>query len=537
MDQDFNLGTYLNILKRRYIVFLFVMMSVFSVVCVIAYLLPREYLSQATILVESQQIPNELARTTITANAVERVQVIKQRLTTRNNLLDIAREFKLFSIGSGKVSPSEIVDEMRHAAQIEQLEIGGVSKYAQRGQVQTIAFTVSFNYTNPVVAARVANKFVELILEQNIQARRSRATETFDFFEEQQQIFQRDLAQLETRIVNYKNENSDALPESLAFRRNLQAELQSEILGMDRNLGILTEERKVLISRARESLKGVVINPNSALAELTKLRTQLARLEGLYSNQHPNIKRISTQISALESLSKAPETPQEDTPQNISDDELATNQLVDPQTANQIRTIDRQITLLDGQKLILKERVDSISGSIKQTAKVDVALNVLLREHENLRKQLTQAKENANAAAIGKTLEDGRQAERFEVIEQATAPDQPTKPNRPAIVLAGLFGSIGSGIGIVILLEMMSQIVRGSAGLRRKLEIEPISTIPYIATATERRLNAAKSVSLLIVFVALVVGALAAIQIFYLPLDLVAERIMDGLGLTQIFGL
>jgi len=58
--------------------------------------LPPVYEASAKILVESQLIPIDLAQPTVTANALERVQAIEQRLMTRDNLLDIVRKFDLF---------------------------------------------------------------------------------------------------------------------------------------------------------------------------------------------------------------------------------------------------------------------------------------------------------------------------------------------------------------------------------------------------------------------------------------------------------
>ena len=62
----------------------------------IAYLLPPVYQSTARILVESQQIPDDLARSTVTASAAERLQLIEQRLMTRENLLSVAARLDLF---------------------------------------------------------------------------------------------------------------------------------------------------------------------------------------------------------------------------------------------------------------------------------------------------------------------------------------------------------------------------------------------------------------------------------------------------------
>ena len=57
---------------------------------------PPTYLSEGKILVQSQQIPTELVRPTVTSAAQERIQVIQQRTMTRDNLIAIADKFQLF---------------------------------------------------------------------------------------------------------------------------------------------------------------------------------------------------------------------------------------------------------------------------------------------------------------------------------------------------------------------------------------------------------------------------------------------------------
>jgi hypothetical protein len=59
--------------------------------------LPPTYRSTATILIEQQQIPQDLVRTTVTSFADQRVQVISQRIMTTVNLSRIIEQYGLYS--------------------------------------------------------------------------------------------------------------------------------------------------------------------------------------------------------------------------------------------------------------------------------------------------------------------------------------------------------------------------------------------------------------------------------------------------------
>src|SRR5262249_2884343 len=148
------------------------------------------YEAETKILVESQQIRPDLAAPTVTASPEERLQIIQQRLTTRDNLLAIARKFDLYHINEQAAVPSAVVDKMQAATQIEQLDLDALTQTQQaaarrRSGAQAIAFTASFDYSDPVIAARVANEFGDSILQQNLETRANRAAETQKFFKDQ----------------------------------------------------------------------------------------------------------------------------------------------------------------------------------------------------------------------------------------------------------------------------------------------------------------------------------------------------------------
>src|SRR6201747_2841351 len=87
---------YLGALRRRWGYFVVPFAVVLILGSVATYLWPPTYFSEGKILVQSQQIPMELVRPTVTSAAQERIQVIEQRTMTRDNLVAIVDKFKLF---------------------------------------------------------------------------------------------------------------------------------------------------------------------------------------------------------------------------------------------------------------------------------------------------------------------------------------------------------------------------------------------------------------------------------------------------------
>jgi len=524
MEQEFDLKSYLNILRRRIPHLIVPAVVVFALTCATAYLLPRLYHASAKILVESQQIPSDLARSTVTSPASERIAVIRQRLMTRSNLLQIVRDFNLFEEKQKRLSQTEIVKLMRKTAQIEQIDVG-----KRRRDRQAVAFTISFEYGDPQQAARVANQFVKLILEQNIRSRTNRASETHNFFEQQVEDLEKQLAVQEIAIVNFKSKNEASLPDSLAYRRALLTDLQSRIPEIDQKIQTLGAQKEFLTPSGDLELPVGVTGPIEQ--ELAKLQLHLEQLQASYSDRHPAVKRVKSRIAALDkSLQSTRPMESSDAGTENPGEEPKDVPKVSREVAAKLAAIERQLTALMEQKSKEQERIAAIEETLTKTPQVEITLNALTREYQSFELRLSQARAKMAQAATGEQLEEDRQAERFEVIEQATAPTEPSKPDRPRIILAGLFVSVAAGIGMVLLFELLDKSIRNGRDLQKSLQIRPLSTIPFVVTSTDRHARKTKIRASLIALVVMACATGALVHVFYQPLDLVWIKLMQTSG-------
>ncbi len=511
---------YLDLARRRFLYFIVPAAAIFGVGYWISQVLPPVYQARATILVESQQIPTGLATPTVTANAAERIQLIQQRLMARDNLLEIAGKFSLYP--GERLSPSEVVDHIRSATRIQQIDVGDRSQSSQ-----AIGFTVSFEDRDPGTSARVTNEFVASILQQNIQSRTSRAAETSKFFEQQVASLEQAVAAQASRIADFKRENQTALPETLNSRQSILNQLQSQLSDARSRVALLESERRLWENNPGQALA----TDSSTAAELKRLESQLVQLRALYADTHPEIRSIKARIAALRDAVAAEPDP--------ADADTTTSSKPQPGTnAAHIAEIDSQLETLNMQIDAAQKRIDELTASIQQTPQIELALNALNRDYANSQSQLSQAQNKLAAAATGERLEEDRQAERFEVVEQASVPSAPTSPDRRRIVLAGSFGGVAAGIGLVVLIEMLDQSIRSVADLQRRLNIRPLSSIPYVATIAEKRRRRTLWLGLAAAVVIAVIAALVVIELYYLPLDMFARALVNrARSLVSRFGI
>jgi uncharacterized protein involved in exopolysaccharide biosynthesis len=502
MEQSFDLGMITSVIKRRYMYFLLPAIVVFSIAVLVAFKLPRVYEAKAIILIESQRIPSELASSTVTASPSERIKVIEQRLLARDNLLGIAEKFSLYQVDGKPPSPTEIVEEMRDAIAINQINVS-----RSRRNTEIIGFDVSFEYETATMASRVANELVNSILSQNLETRLSRATETSDFFQQQLRNLDVDLATIEERIATFKRENEAALPETLVDRRLELSEVNTQIGQIEQEIQIISQT-----------------GTNAGTLDGAKAQQLAFRLQSEELNYNSFVERREL-LGPLAEKGYVSKKTMSDLDRQIAQTEIQITAIKSEMSQNGIvAEPEVRLDLLKARKDELEKRAEDISQSISLTPTIEVKLAAMTRDYENLRAEYSQTKAKLTDAQIGKRLEEDRQAERFEVLEQATVPEEPASPNRLQIILAGGAGAMASGIGLVILLELLDGSVRTARDLERRLQIRPIAVIPYVTTRRERWAKILKRLLLACAALLSVAFVLAAIHQFYLPLDLLAER-------------
>ncbi len=503
MEQDLDLSKYFEIARRRYLFVILPAAFLLVAAAVVAYFLPSRYESRATILIESQLIPDQLAASTVTASASERIKVIEQRLLARDNLLEIARKYSLYSDRINRLTPTEVVDTMRDKITIAQIDVEAASR---RG-TQVIGFTVSFEYAQARASAQVTNELVTKILSQNVETRLSRATETSSFFQQQISSLESRLLATEQKMAAFKRENEDALPETLSIRRE--------------ELGILTNQIAKLDQEIQFTQTGEATTTDGELASADQLEF---RRQSAQVNYDTLVKRRDT-LKPLAEKGFIAKTKILDLDSQIDRAKIELDS-VEAQMDAKGMSVDPAVRLkmLQDTRAKLSERADTLKGSIGKTPSVEVQLAAMARDYNNLQAEYNQTKAKLTEAQTGEQLEQDRQAERFEVIEQATIPEEPSSPNRPLIVLAGGAGGFGLGLALVLLLEFLDNSIRTSGDLERRLKVRAFAVIPYIETAYEGQQRKSKRLWYASGAVVAVIGVVAAVHILYLPLDLLVER-------------
>jgi len=499
---------YLALVMRRLpvMVVMFVLCVAFGVA--VALTLPPRYSAEAKLVAEGAKISEKLAERTVETEATERLQIIVQQLLARDNLIDVANRFRVFE-GENDMLPDVVVSLMRANTEVDLRTIG-------RDGATTM--TISFMSENPKVAAAVVNEFVTIVMAADAESRLGQTSDTLEFFEQQVERYGAELSRRSADIVAFKEANKDALPEGLDYRMSRQSILQERLNLVQRDKASLKDQKDRLIAVGMAS--GVATVP------LTPQQQQLAQLEAelnsalsVYSEGNPKVKLLRARIEQLSGQIVVPPGGEPSTAPSAS--------ILDLQLAE----IDSRMTFIDEEIQRTEAELVVLLEAIEKTPKVAIRLDELERAYAATETQLNRASASRATARSGADIEAAAKGERLRVLEHAVEPDTPESPNRKLIAGGGVIaGSALAGL-ILALTELLNRSIRRPIDLTRGLGVQPLATIPFIEDAAVlRRRRFLKTVLVIGILLAIPIG-LYAIHFYYLPLDLLVEKIALRVGL------
>ncbi len=504
---------YLSLFFRRFHYLALIVISCTVAGLVLAFALPPVYRAQARLVVESPQIPGELASSTVQASGLEILEVIQQRLLTRSKLLELSDMFGVHA-DQPNLPDDAIVADMNERITID------LPLYDFNNRASFVR--VSFAAPTGELSALVTNELVEQILDQNIEMRTSVTSQTLEFFVGEVARLDKELGKQGALILEYQEAHKDALPDNLEYRRNRQSTLQERVLQLDRELSGLRDRRSRLVEvyerTGRPDILGESLTPEQR--QLRQLQDQRASARTIYSDDHPRIKSLDAQIAALEAANIRLGLGTETAP-NITSFEL------------QLADIDGQISFIEEERAIIEGELEKLAASIEATPSNAITLGTLERDYDNLRMQYAQATASLAEARTGDQIEAQSRGQRVTVTEMAAIPLHPADPNRKLIAFFGLMAGLGLAAALFLLLEVLNNKIRRPKELEAQFGTPVFGSIPYIKTNEQIAFRKGMIAMSVLVPVAGICLIIYLIQINYEPIDQLISIMTEKLGIGE----
>ncbi len=523
---------YISVVRQRIKVLVVAGLVVLSMGVVLAMVLPAVYMSTAVILIEEQDVPPDLVRSTITSYAVQRIEEIKQRIMTTANVMSIVEQYELLDNKELKrKTRTEIFEDFKDRVNLSPISADVIDPRSGRPIKATIAFKLTYEGRAPKKVHKVVNELVSLYLNENLRERSEQSASTLEFLSAEVTALDSLLKVQESNISKFKEDNSGSLPELREYNLTVLDRAERGLLDVKTRIQELDSREIELSSQlAQMSPSAPTILPNgeAVLSEadrLKALQSDYRMKSSIYKSGHPDLLRLQREIAALlDSIGQG--NKHKDVSEQLKLNRDLLSQTKDKYTAShpEIRRLEKIIAeleselgetiigeyevapdnpsyvLLDTQlKSVQTERESLLSKSreldkrirnqealLLKAPSVEKEYQSLIREYDNTRLKYHEIKAKQMEADLAKNLEQERKGERFTLVQPPEIPEEPIKPNRKALVVLSFILAIGIGVGAVFFVEAIDARVYGEKALSELTGIRVLTTVPYMVLEKER---------------------------------------------------
>ncbi|MBM3745027.1 MAG: hypothetical protein FJW34_04445 [Acidobacteria bacterium] len=429
-----------------------------------AFLWPDTYVSQAAIRVLPSQVPEKLVPSNVNLEMSQHINSMASGILSRTMLTNIIQTYNLYPSERSGRPLEDVLEKMQGAIRVGQVrEMQGSTS---RGPLS--AFYVAFEYQNRYLAQKVTQDLAGRFISENVRTRSNQSRETTQFLRDQLQTAAKELTDLEQRRTEFRVKYAGRLPEELATNLQTLRSLETQLNGVNDGLSRSGQEKLLLESQLRilqEQAEALNAAPDQFSAAVKSERlvqmereimAQEARLSALrerYRDNHPDIRAQRGQIEVLkrmrDGLLKQEEQKQTETPASQPPPAAPTRASRELEAAmarlqSQIQAKDMDLEERTKEQKQLRDLIRSIHSRIEARPVLEQQYTDLIRNYEQAKAKYDDLNRKMSQSEIATDLTNRNQAETLEILDPASLPEKPAKPQRLMIVGAGL------GLGLVL---------------------------------------------------------------------------------------
>jgi polysaccharide chain length determinant protein (PEP-CTERM system associated) len=461
------------------------------------YLWPDSYVSQATVKVQPQQVPENMVQSAVNQAMTDRIGSMSQTILSRATLTTIINNFGLYPRERKSIPIEDVIEEMK-----KQIQILPVSNVGGPGR-QVPAFVIQFSYENRYLAQKVVQDLETRFIDENIRSRGNATFLTAQFMKDEADQAKKKLDDVEGRLAEFRVQNNGRLPDqadsnsrqlqsleaSSTYLANSISRATQEKLQMESSLSILKNELAELSKQPQES--AVILKRNEKLEEADReieaWQNQLTTLRQRFKDTYPDVQSALLRLKAAQDKR---DSILKDEAANKKDAAPAPPQPVNPQAQKDVRDLNTAIlraqSQIEGKQLEIQEyskQLKDVNDHIKvYQSRLEIVplgerqYGELLREREMAKDGYEDLQSKVSKAEIAKEMEDRKQGEILEQLDPASLPATPTEPRRPMVI------SVGAGIGLLLGLVMAGAREMKDASLKNLKDVRAYTQMAILGS-------------------------------------------------------
>lgn len=325
---------------------------------------------------------------------------------------------------------------------------------------------VSYQGTDPKLAATLANAFVQAYLETAVELRVDPAREYSGFFATQVDEARAALESAQQRLSRFQQEQGIiATDERMDVEMSRLNMLSQQLVTLQAQSGE-SSSRQAQAAMHGDNLAEVINNPlvASLKADLGRAEARLKELDSRYGANHPQVVEARATVAELRSRLAA-ET-------RTVTGSVSVSARIDRAREGQVRA-----SLEEQRQKVLRMKELRDQGS------------VLVRDVENAQRSYDLLLNRYNQS----NLESQNRQSNASMLARASPPAAPSSPKVAANLLLGLFFGLAVGVGVALGLEQFDKRIRVPADAAAALGLPVIGIMPTPAVGRRMRLRLAQA--------------------------------------------
>ena len=460
----------------------------------VAYVMPDTYVSHALIRIVPQQVPENLVQTAVNQQLADRINAMAETIKSRNSLQNVITTYGLYKDDLKREPMDDVIAAMRRDIKI--MPTAGVTNVNGHNLP---AFQISYSYSDRYLAQRVCTDLVGRFLSENAKTRIESAIATNDFLNDEFQKAKASLEGIETQLTEFRVKNAGHLPEEMQMNLAQMNALDNRLTGLNESLSRVSQEKMMLDSQlqiAKDRLASIrqatpdAVVRDSRVDELNRqiasLTTMLASLHDRYTETYPDVVNAKAQLSqATRERDQVLQQSKAHKPETHADSQPASKERLDAEA--RMQQILTAIRATDLQAAEYAKEIASVNASIKQYQSRVESLPVGERQYNDLIRDRDLAKQRYEAlemkrgtSAISMEMENRKQGEMLEVLDQASLPDAPSAPNRQLLIPLGVFAGLFTGLILVAIREVKDTSLKSLKDARLYTQLSVLGSVPLL---------------------------------------------------------
>lgn len=421
--------------KRRKALLILCPILVFGLSIAASYILPPEYRSSITILVEKDETLNPMVRynLAVALASEDRLKSFNEMIYSRptiNMLID-----SLNLAGENELEREALIKKVR-------------SNIDTRLKASD-SFSITYDAKDPERAKRGVQLLSDYFIKKKLQLENKRNNQTVDFFQQKLEELKHTVDDRERELMSKIKEDVETTPRE---NRGLQSDLEQIEEKLDEiTVSIRKTDEKLQTVQSviggKEDIKKLFpldLSNVSSGERFQSLLNEYQEISGKYTSEYPKVKELRQKVfgsaEQLESDLKA-----------------------------RLFEQNAQQSFLEDQYNTVKQKIQQTTVADRRTTQSKMNVDIYRKLYDEMKVKLEQAKTTRD---LGKEARN-----QFVVIEPPVVPDEPAKPN--TIMLMG--GGLGLGLFLGLIVAAVAELL--DTTIRRPQDIKEFQkpVVAYIS--------------------------------------------------------